>query len=68
LRIARITPEELKSKLDAGEEPLILDVRHTLEFKAEPQTIPGALFLPLEQLEKGHHSIPRHREIILYCN
>jgi membrane protein DedA with SNARE-associated domain len=68
LRIARITPEELKSKLDAGEEPLILDVRHTLEFKAEPQTIPGALFLPLEQLEKGHPSIPRHREIILYCN
>lgn len=68
LRIARITPEELKSKLDAGEDPLILDVRHTLEFKAEPQTIPGALFLPLEQLEKGNPSIPRHREIILYCN
>jgi len=68
LRIARITPEELKSKLDAGEDPMILDVRHSLEFKADPQTIPGALFLPLEQLEKGYPPIPRDREVILFCN
>ena len=68
LRIARITPEELKSKLDAGEDLMILDVRHSLEFKAEPQTIPGALFLPLEQLQKGQPPIPPDREVILYCN
>jgi len=68
LRIARITPEELKSKLDAGEELTILDVRHSLEFKAEPQTIPGALFWPLERLEKGQPPIPPDREVILYCN
>ena len=68
LRISRITPEELKSKLDAGEDLMILDVRHSLEFKAEPQTIPGALFLPLEQLQNSQPSIPRDREIILYCN
>ena len=68
LRIARITPEELKSKLDAGEDPMILDVRHSLEFKAEPQTIPGALFWPLEQLEKNHPPILRDREVILFCN
>jgi len=68
LRVARITPEELKSKLDAGEDPMILDVRHSLEFKAEPQTIPGALFLPLEELEKGYPPIPHDREVILFCN
>jgi len=68
LRIARITPEELKSKLDAGEEMMILDVRHSLEFKAEPQTIPGALFWPLEKLQKGEPPIPPDREVILFCN
>jgi membrane protein DedA with SNARE-associated domain len=68
LRIARITPEELKSKLDAGEDLMILDVRHSLEFKADPQTIPGALFWPLEQIEKGQSPIPSGREVILYCN
>jgi hypothetical protein len=68
LRIARITPEELKSKLDAGEELMILDVRHSLEFKAEPQTIPGALFWPLENLQKGEPPIAPGQEVILYCN
>lgn len=68
LRIARITPEALKEKLDAGEDLLILDVRHVLEFEAEPQTIPGALYLSLERLEKDPPAIPGDREVILYCN
>jgi len=68
LRIARITPEELKHKLDAGEAVMVLDVRHPLEFAAEPQTIPGALYLPLEDLDKGHQKIPRDRDVALYCN
>lgn len=68
LRIARITPEELKHKLDAGEEVMVLDVRHPLEFAAEPQTIPGATYLPLEDLDKEHSKIPRDRDVILYCN
>ena len=68
LRMARITPEELKHKLDAGEAVMVLDVRHPLEFAAEPQTIPGALYLPLEDLDKGHQKIPRDRDVVLYCN
>ncbi len=68
LRIARITPEELKRKLDAGEAVIVLDMRHPLEFAAEPHTIPGALYLPLEDLDKGHEKIPRDRDVILYCN
>ena len=53
LRMARITPEELKKKIDAAEDLLILDVRPLLEFEAEPQKIPGALYLPLEKLLKA---------------
>ena len=41
LRIARITPEELKGKLDAGEDVIIVDLRHALDFEAQPDTIPG---------------------------
>jgi membrane protein DedA with SNARE-associated domain len=66
LFIARITPEELKQKLDAGERILIIDVRHSLDFEADPYTIPGALRIPLEQLE-GHPEIPSDREIVAYC-
>jgi len=32
IRIARITPEELKAKLDAGEDTMVVDVRHPVDF------------------------------------
>ena len=35
LKIARITPEELKEKMDAGEDVLIVDLRHALDFDAQ---------------------------------
>jgi hypothetical protein len=68
LLIARITPEELKERLDAGERIAIIDVRHPLETKAEPEVIPGAFYLPLESLEKNQGKIPRDREVVLYCS
>jgi membrane protein DedA with SNARE-associated domain len=67
LAIARITPEEVKQRLDAGEALLILDMRDGLEFEAEPYTIPGAFHLPIEELDEKHHQIPRDRDIVLYC-
>jgi len=66
LRIARITPEELKQKLDGGDLVMVLDVRHPLEFAATPQTIPGALYLPLEDLDKEQTRIPRDRDVVIY--
>jgi len=67
LRIARITPEELKQKLDAGEEVVIVDLRHSLDFEAEPQTIPGAVHLDAKELEERDRQIPRDRDVVLYC-
>jgi membrane protein DedA with SNARE-associated domain/rhodanese-related sulfurtransferase len=67
LKIARITPEELKEKLDAGEDVLIVDLRHSLEFEANPETIPGALHVDAAELEEAYEVIPRDREIVLFC-
>ena len=67
LAVARITPEELKERLDQGEEIFIVDLRAAVEFEIEPRTIPGALRLSLEELEENHHKIPRDREVVLFC-
>ena len=67
LKIARITPEELKGKMDAGEDVIIVDLRHALDFEAEPQTIPGALHMDAAELEEANEVIPRDREIVLFC-
>ncbi len=67
LRIARITPEELKQKIDAGQDLVIVDLRHSLDFEAEPETIPRALRMDAEDLEEAGALIPRDRDVILYC-
>jgi membrane protein DedA with SNARE-associated domain len=66
LFVARITPEELKRKLDAGEHVLIIDVRHAIEFDTDPYIIPGAHRIPFEQAE-NHVDISDGREIVVYC-
>jgi len=67
LKIARITPEELKEKMDAGEDILVVDLRHALDFDANPDTIPGALHVDAAELEEASEVIPRDREIVLFC-
>ncbi|MGH9866389.1 MAG: rhodanese-like domain-containing protein, partial [Candidatus Acidiferrales bacterium] len=67
LRIARISVEELKQKIDSGEELVIVDLRHSLDFEAEPETIPGAFRMDSKELEEKNDTLPRDREVILYC-
>jgi membrane protein DedA with SNARE-associated domain/rhodanese-related sulfurtransferase len=67
INVARITPEELKSKLDLGEDMIVVDVRDRIDFQAEPAIIPGALHMTVDELDARHREIPRERDIILYC-
>jgi len=67
LRISRITVDELKEKLDSGEELVIVDLRHSMDFEADPETIPGAFRMDAKELEEKNDRLPRDREVILYC-
>ena len=67
LRIARITATELKQKIDSGEELAIVDLRHSLDFEADPESIPGALRIDAKDLEASSDQLPHGREVILYC-
>jgi len=67
LRIARISPEELVRKLEAGEQIVVVDLRHDLEFEADAMKVRGALHMRPEELEQRHQEIPRDRDVVLYC-
>ena len=67
LMVARITADELKQKIDTGEDLLIADLRHELDFNSDPRIIPGAIRISMEEIETRRHELPRDREIILYC-
>jgi membrane protein DedA with SNARE-associated domain/rhodanese-related sulfurtransferase len=67
MRMARISPEELQAKMASGEEPVILDLRHPLDFLAAPRTLPGALRINPGEVEKRWRELPEDREIVVYC-
>jgi len=60
-----ITPVELKKKMDAGETPLILDVREPNEYQINK--IAGSTLIPLGELPRRYQELPRDREIIAQC-
>jgi membrane protein DedA with SNARE-associated domain len=66
LEVARITPEELRDRMDAGEDLYIVDLRKTLDTNSP--SVPGAIRFSTEDLTGNSSRIPRDREIILYCS
>ena len=68
LRIARISPETLKAKLDAGEDVAILDLRSALDVAGTPVVIRGSRWIPAEALDERLAEIPRDRELVVYCS
>jgi len=59
-----LDPRELRRKVDAGQ-ILLLDVRPAEEFQAGH--FPGAVSLPLRDLEEKVKTIPRGAEVVAYC-
>ncbi|MBN2983439.1 rhodanese-like domain-containing protein [Cohnella algarum] len=62
---ATISVEQLKERLDAGENLHLIDVREDEE--VAQGMIPGALHLPLGQVPQRLDEIPRDEEVIFIC-
>jgi membrane protein DedA with SNARE-associated domain/rhodanese-related sulfurtransferase len=67
LRMARISVADLFKLINEGAAPLIVDVRSSTALGLEPRRIPGALHIPLLEVEEHVRELPRDREIIAYC-
>lgn len=67
LRSARVTAEQLKSMLDADGQVVVIDLRNSLDYDADPAKIPGAVRIPPADLDSRYEEIPLDREVVLYC-
>ena len=67
LSVKRITAEELKAKMDANENVLIVDTRNRLDRNTDPVRIPGAFHILPEHVEFQRQDIDFNREIVIYC-
>jgi hypothetical protein len=61
----RIAAAELKKKLDGGEKFLLIDVREDWELKQDG-AIPGAIHIPVAELDKRMKDIPKDVELVFY--
>jgi len=67
LRAARISVGDLHRLMDEGDSPLVLDVRSGPARLADPRRVPGAEVFDVAEIDQRLKTLPRDREIILYC-
>jgi adenylyltransferase/sulfurtransferase len=60
-----MTVEELKQRLDRGEQVFILDVRNPEEYQI--CRIPGSKLLPLPELAQRHGELSKDQEMVVHC-
>jgi membrane protein DedA with SNARE-associated domain len=68
LHVARLSPGELKRQLEHGEDVVLVDLRHRREVEESGSTLPGALQISPEELDRRHAEISRGRDVVLFCS
>lgn len=61
-----MTVDELKSQLDRGETPVVLDVREAAELRVARFPFP-VVHIPMSQLAARAFELPRDRTIVCAC-
>ena len=59
------TSVDLKTRLDAGDDVLILDVREPNEYQI--CKIPGSVLIPLGELPRRYAELPKDKDIVAHC-
>jgi rhodanese-related sulfurtransferase len=63
--IDTVPAERVKQLLDGGEKILLVDLRPAGDF--QKARLPGAISIPISELQKRHQEIPKSGRVILYC-
>lgn len=65
--IREISPRELKERLDAGDIPLLVDVREPFERFIADLPDYGQLRIPVKEIPVQGPQLDRDAEIVMYC-
>ena len=64
--MSEIRPEELKTRLEGRDRPLLLDVRQDWETKL--CRLENAIHIPIEEIEVRVEELDPESEIVVYCH
>lgn len=66
--VGQIAAGALDAALRRGEPLAILDVRRREAWTTDPARIPGAIWLPLEEIPQRARELPAAAHLVVYCS
>ena len=63
----RISTDELKKRMDAGEDFVVIDTRNPQAWAQSDVKLPEAIRVPADKLEEQLAKIPKNKSIVTYC-
>jgi rhodanese-related sulfurtransferase len=67
MEATRVTIDEIRERLDRGEEFTFVDTRNSQAWSEAETKLPGAIRVPADEVEQHLSEIPRDRTVITYC-
>ena len=67
MEVTRVTADEVKERMDRGEQFAFLDTRNPQAWGEADTKLPGAIRVPADEVEKHLDEIPRGRAVVTYC-
>ncbi|HEX8281904.1 MAG TPA: rhodanese-like domain-containing protein [Pyrinomonadaceae bacterium] len=67
MEATRVTVDEVKERMDRGEQFAFVDTRNPQAWGSSDVKLPGAVRVPADELEQHLDEIPRDRAVITYC-
>ncbi len=62
-----ISPKDLKNLLATRQDIALLDVRRKVDFDADTQKLPNAIWKNPEEVTQWYATLPQDKEVIVYC-
>lgn len=63
----RWTVEEVAHRIDRGEVPVFVDTRNPVAWAESDVKVPGALRIPVSEVDRRADGIPPGRPVVTYC-
>ena len=67
MEATRVTVDEVKERMDRGEEFTFVDTRNPKAWEEATTKLPGAIRVPADEIEERLDEIPHSRTVITYC-
>ncbi|MEM7342944.1 MAG: rhodanese-like domain-containing protein [Chloroflexota bacterium] len=65
MEINEISPDELKARIDQGDELIVVDMRQSFEYQAGH--IPGAMHMFIQDIPTRANELPKDTDIVFQC-